>query len=262
MRTTSTLVAGFCLLKAIAALGQTDGAAGPPYAGTWKLDIERSSFGETTVSYSQPAPGQMQLSAFGQSYVFRIDGTDYPSLFGGTSAWKQIDATTWETTIKQDGKLISTVTSRLSADGKNLTTSERGPKQTGGTFEQTTVYARASGGAGLLGTWTTKAPPRWPRVVELAAAGADGLVIRFPDDLEVCVARFDGEDHPLTGPVAQPDMTLALRRTSARSFHVTGRQAGKAIFEISFAVSADGQTLTQAGRMNGGEEVVAVYRRE
>jgi len=226
------------------------------------LNLAKSDFGETTVTYEKTASGQMQFTAAGQSYVFQTDGKDHASLFGGTSAWKQLDASTWETVIKQDEKLISTVTTTLSADGRTLASHETGPKQTGGTFERTTVYTRVFGGTGLVGTWKTKNPPRWPRTVELNASGSEGLAIRFPDDRESCEARFDGKDYPVTGPVAQPGMTLALQKTSARSFEVTGKQAGKPILEISFTVSADGKTLTQAGGMIGAsEKVVAVYDR-
>lgn len=107
-----------CLASGIAASAQSDGAADLPYTGTWKLNLARSDFGETTVMYAQTASGEMKFTAMGQSYTFQMDGKDYPSLFGVTSAWKQIDGMTWEIAIKQDGKLINTTTTTLSADGK------------------------------------------------------------------------------------------------------------------------------------------------
>jgi hypothetical protein len=101
-----------------------------------------------------------------------------------------------------------------------------------------------------------------PRVVELAPSGGDVLTIRFPDDKESCEAKFDGKDYPVTGPIAQPAMTLAIERTSSRSFDVTGKQYGRPIFKIAFTVSDDSRTLTQTGSMIGaGEEFVAVYDR-
>lgn len=233
------------------------------YSGSWRLNLARSDFGATTITYASSAPGEMKLTAMGQSYAFRMDGKSYPSLFGGTAAWKIVDDTTWETVIKQGEKLISTVTTTVSVDGKTLTTSETGPKQTGGTFHRNTIYSRVSGGPGLVGTWKTKNPPRMPRVVELATPGADELAIRFPDDQESCEAKFDGKDYPLKGPVAQPGMTLALQKTGPRSFHVTGKQYGKAILTVTFEVSEDGASLTQSGSMAGsGERFVAVYDRQ
>lgn len=263
MRRKLITTAVFCLASSIAKPAQADKVSDLPYAGSWRLNLAKSDFGETTVTYAQAGAGEMRFTAMGQSYSFQMDGKDYPSLFGGTSAWKQIDGATWEVVIKQEGKLISTTTTTISSDGKTLTTNEAGPKQTGGTFRRTTVYSRISGGPGLVGSWKTKNPPRMPRVVELAASGADGLAIRFPDDKEGCEAKFDGQDYPVTGPVAQPAMTLALQKTGQHSFDVTGKQYSKPIFKIAFSVSDDGKTLTQTGRMTGAaEKFAAVYDRQ
>ncbi len=262
MRTKLIMVV-LCVGSWIVAAGQSERAADAPYAGTWKLNVARSDFGETTVRYAQAASGETQFTAMGQSYAFQMDGKDYPSLFGGTSAWKQIDANTWEIAIKQNGKLINTTTVILSTDGKTLTTKEKGPKPTGGTYERTTVYSRAADGIGLLGTWKTKNPPRMPRIVELVPSGSDGLAILFPDDKEVCQAKFDGKDYPVTGPNAQAAMTLAVQKTSPRSFNVTGKQYGEPIFRIAFTVSDDGRTLAQTGSMSGvTEKFAAVYDRQ
>jgi hypothetical protein len=251
------------LASGIVASAHPDSAADLAYAGTWKLNVAKSDFGETTVTYARTTSGEMQFTALGQSYAFQIDGNEYPSLFGGAAAWKQIDATTWETAIKQKGKLINTSVTKLSADGKTLTTNETGPKPTGGTFDRTTVYARVSGGPGLVGVWKTKNPPRMPRIVELVPSGANDLAIRFPDDLESCEAKFDGKDYPMAGPIAQPGLTLAVQKAGLRSFEVTGKQDGKPIFKFSFAAADDGKTLTQAGGMIGvDEKVVAVYDRQ
>ena len=113
MRRKSIVVAVVCLASGILASSQSDGAADLPYAGTWKLNLAKSDFVETTVTYEQTASGHMQFTAAGQSYTFQMDGKDYPSLFGGTAAWKQTDATTWEIALKQNGKLINTTTTTL-----------------------------------------------------------------------------------------------------------------------------------------------------
>jgi len=97
------------LASGIVDSAQSDRAADLPYAGTWKLNVAKSDFGETTVMYAKTPSGQMQFTALGQSYAFQMDGKEYPSPFGGTAAWKQIDATTWETAIKQT-QLRSTAT--------------------------------------------------------------------------------------------------------------------------------------------------------
>ena len=89
-----------CVASNLVGFAQSHRAADLPYAGIWRLNLEKSDFGETTVAYTQIASGEMQFTSNGQSYTFRLDGTDYPSLFGGTAAWKQIDSAKWEIAIK------------------------------------------------------------------------------------------------------------------------------------------------------------------
>jgi hypothetical protein len=57
-------------------------AADPPYAGKWKMNLAKSDFGETTVTYEQLPAGEMRATMDGQSYTFRMDGKDYPDPFG------------------------------------------------------------------------------------------------------------------------------------------------------------------------------------
>jgi hypothetical protein len=121
MRKTLVIAAMILLATRIAASAQSDKTTDLPYAGKWKLNFAKSDFGETTIAFTKRASGQMQFTAMGQSYTFQMDGKDYPALFGRTAAWKTIDANSWQTTIKQDGKLLVTETTKLSADGKALT---------------------------------------------------------------------------------------------------------------------------------------------
>ena len=239
-------------------------AADLPYAGKWRINLAKSDFGETTISSAQTGAGQMQYTADGMSYTFRMDGKDYPSLFGRTAAWKQIDANTWETIGKLNGKVLSTITRKLSANGATLTEEAKGPKPAGGSFDDTTVYQRASGGPGLPGKWKTKnVKSRSPNIMELAASGPDGLTLRIVDYQAVSDAKFDGKDYPVTGPTIPPGMTLAIQKTSPRSFEMTEKQNGKPLYKSTFAVSADGKMLTETGSAVGvSEKYTAVYDRQ
>ena len=197
MRRRFVVAAVVLLAGGIALDGQPDTAADLPYAGKWKLNVAKSDFGETTVTFARSAAGEMQLTAAGQSYTFRADGKDYAALFGRTATWKQIDDHTWETVNKQDGKPLSTETTRLSTDGKTLTVNAKGPKPAGGTFEQTTVYERVDGGPGLVGKWKTKnVETSAPTVLELVPSGSDGLTINIPDFKIASEVKFDGKDYP------------------------------------------------------------------
>lgn len=67
MRRTLVVAAVVLLASGTVASTQSDKAAGPPYAGKWKLNVAKSDFGETTVTFAQTASGQMQFTAQGQS---------------------------------------------------------------------------------------------------------------------------------------------------------------------------------------------------
>lgn len=250
----------FLLALAAIALQATD----PPYAGTWKLNVDKSNFGETTLTYAKTLSGQMQFSSHGQSYMLRMDGRDYPSVLGRTAAWKQIDANMWQTITKQNGKVIFTETTTLSPDGNTLTIMMKGAKPAGGTFEQTMVLERVSSGTGLPGKWKTKnVTTSAPTIVQLIPSGIDGLTIRIPDFQITSEAKFDGKDYPATGAAVPPGLTFAFEKTGPRSFDLLEKQNGKPIFKLSFTVSADGKTLTETGAAIGvNEPFKAVYERQ
>jgi hypothetical protein len=152
----------------------------------------------------------------------------------------------------------------LSADGKTLTVAASGPRPAGGTFEQTTVYERMSGGPGLAGKWKTKnVQISAPTVVELRPSASDGLMISIPDFKVSADVKFDGKDHAVTGAGAPPGLTMAIQKSGPRSFQMTEKQNGKPIFQMTFTVSADGKTLTEEGAPVGvNEKFRAVYERQ
>jgi len=234
-------------------------AADPPYAGKWKANMAKSDLGETTVTYTDAGSGQMQLMADGLSYTFRADGKDRPALLGQTAAWKQIDASTWQTINKLNGKVIDTDNLKISADGKTFTIETRGTKPNGAPLDETTVFERVSGGPGLAGKWKTKnVKNNSPNVLEFAAAGADGLSIKIPD-LNVAVeAKFDGKEYPITGPTVPPNFALTIQKAGPSGFDMTELQNGKALYKVNYSVSPDGKTLTETGGAVATNEKVRV----
>src|SRR5215210_6175721 len=90
-------------------------AADLPYAGKWKVNLEKSDFGQSTLTLEKLNGGEWRSSAFGVTYKFKMDGKDYPDGMGGTATWKTVDASTWELVIKANGKVVGTDTMKLSA---------------------------------------------------------------------------------------------------------------------------------------------------
>jgi len=236
------------VLVFVLAFGGGLAAAENPFAGTWKLNPAKSKLTGDTVKFEKTASGAIRSSASGVSYTFNVDGKEYTGPFGEAIVWKQIDDRTWETTYKRKGILLSTDTSKLSADGKTMTVVSKGTKPSGETFQDTVVYERISGEKGLLGGWRDKEVKiSSPDTLEIKPSGQDGLVFTFVGYKETCEAKFDGKDYGVTGPTVPAGITVTLKHTGPRSFEMLTKKNGKPLFQETFTVSQDGRTLTNTG---------------
>ena len=236
-------------------------AADMPYAGKWKINLAKSDFGQTTVTFENLPGGEWQTTAFGITYKFKMDGKDYPDGMGGTAAWKAVDANSWELVAKANGKVTETDTFRLDTDGKTLTDKAKQMKADGGSMESTAVYERASGGPSLAGKWKTKKVSGDSGTMEMTASGADGLTFKDPDMGMSCDAKLDGKDYPCTGPMLPPGFTIAMKNTT-QSLDLTVKRDGKPFFKATYTVAADGKSMTETGApISGGEKFKIVFDR-
>ncbi len=233
MRTRHGLVALFVFVFAAAiAIAATD----LPYAGKWKMNPAKSDFGELTITYEQLPSGEMQATVDGQPYKFKIDEQEYPALFGSTAAWKSLGPNSWQTTWRMKGKVLTTDTSTLSADGKTLTVNSKGTKPNGEAIDDTATFERVSGGPGLSGKWKTKnMKSSSPNVLELTPSGA----------------------------TLGPGWTVALAGDGPRAFGMTVKNSGKVMYKMAYSVSADGKTLTETGGSTAtNEKIKVIYDRQ
>src|SRR5262249_7431275 len=147
-------------------------AADAGYVGKWKMNPAKSDFGQSTITMEQLPSGDMKSTMDGQSYTYKLDGKEYPTPWGMTMAWKSVDANTWETVARTNGKVSETATWKLSPDGKTLTADVKRVKADGGTSDDSLVLQRISGGPGLKGKWRTKKnEARSPETLTHAAKG-------------------------------------------------------------------------------------------
>jgi hypothetical protein len=236
-------------------------AADLPYVGKWKVNLAKSDFGQTTVTFESLPGDEWQATAFGISYKFKMDDKDYPDNMGGTAAWKAVDANTWELVAKANGKVTETDTFKLGTDGKTLTDNAKQMKADGGSMESTIIYKRASGGPSLAGKWKTQKVSGTSGTVEMTASGADGLVFKDPDMGMTCDAKLDGKDYPCTGPMLPPGFTVAMK-SDARSLDLTVKKDGKPFFNATYTVAADGKSMTETGAATtGGDKFKIVFDR-
>jgi hypothetical protein len=89
-----------CGLAAAAALAAADAS----YVGKWKMNVAKSDFGDTTITFAQAPSGGMQMTVDGQSYAFKTDGADYDGMFGSKMSWRATDAGAWEATNKMTAR--------------------------------------------------------------------------------------------------------------------------------------------------------------
>jgi hypothetical protein len=249
----------FCLLT-LSAVALA--AAGLPYAGKWKINPAKSQFTEATTTYEQTGPGEMRMTAEGQSYKFKVDGKEYPAVYGSTAVWKQIDPNTWQTTYTINGKVYSVDTTNVSADGRTMTVLTK-MEQGGKSVENTVTLERVSGGPGLAGKWkTTKVKMDSPETLELVANG-EGMTLHFAEMQASCKTQFDGKDYGCTGSLMPPGFTMALKKTGDRGFDMTEKMNGKVIYTAGYSLSADGKTLTLVAVPAGTDEKIKiVYDRQ
>jgi hypothetical protein len=233
-------------------------AADLPYVGKWKVNLAKSDFGQTTFTFESLPGGEWQASAFGITYKFKMDGKDYPDGMGGTVAWKAVDADTWDSVSKANGRVTENDTFKLSADGKTLTQTSKQMKASGGSLDATTVYDRASGGPSLAGKWKTKKVSGGSETIEMSASGADGLAFKDPDMGMTCDAKLDGKDYPCTGPMLPPGFTVAMKN-NPRSLDLTVKKDGKPFFQGTYTVAADGKSMTELGTPAAGGEKFKIF---
>jgi len=132
-------------------------AAGDQSSGTWKMNAEKSKY--------SPGPGPKNLTvvidcdesnykidATGTDsdgkplhvqYSAKFDGKDYPTTGVANAdsiSVKRIDASTIETQQKKDGKVMMTVTSKVSKDGKTRTSTWHGKNAEGKDVHNVVVF--------------------------------------------------------------------------------------------------------------------------
>jgi len=248
-------IAGIVLLLSTVAAAIAD----PPYVGKWKLNSAKSDFGELTATYEAVPAGGFKATMDGVSYTFKVDGKEVPTPWGTMTSWKAVNPTTWEATSTTGGKLFSTDRITLSADGKTLTVDSK----TAQGAASSTTFTRVSGGPGLAGTWKAAKISTAAGLLEIAARGADGIVLKMVDMGATCDGRLDGKPNPATGPAFPAGWTCTFSKSGANGFTVAFNKDGKPMYSATYTASADGKTLTEAGgSANTKEKTRVVYDRQ
>jgi hypothetical protein len=260
--TTMRISAALTLSATVALIACAD--ATPAYVGTWKVNLAESDFGQLTLIYEPVEGGGFKATMDGQSYTFKMDGSEVPTPWGISVAWNSIDSTAWQQIAKVNGKLLSTDTIRLSADHMMLTIASQMMQATGATSSDTMSFTRKAGERGLAGTWQAqRMNSSSAGTLEIALEGSDGLAFTFVEMQGECHARFDGADYPATGPMWASGWTCAISKNGDNALDISVKKDGTPMYVSTYTPSADGMKLTEVGgSANTAEKVTVVYDRQ
>lgn len=154
----SERLVGFTIVMLLIALTLFVATAGADQlSGTWILNAEKSmhSPGPAPKSLTvviESNENNYKIDATGMDgdgkpihvqYSAKFDGKDYPATGianADTVSVKRIDANTVETLQKKDGKVVMTVTTKVSADGKTRTSTWRGKNAEGKDVHNVVVF--------------------------------------------------------------------------------------------------------------------------
>jgi hypothetical protein len=134
--------------------------AQPTEVGTWKLNVGKSTYSPGP----PPKSGMVKYEAVGEGtkltndnvqgdgskghweYTANYDGKDNPVIgsnpYGDTVARTRLNATTIQSIFKRGGKVTTTQTSVMSADGRTRTITTKGVTGTGQPMNNVVVYDR------------------------------------------------------------------------------------------------------------------------
>lgn len=242
----------------------TTAAAQNPFAGTWKLNQEKSQMAGDIMTF-RPAEGQaIEVTSEGITYSFRVDSKTYRMPSGDVAIWRQTGADGWTTEYRKiDGKLLSIDTWKLSSDGKDLSVTSSGAKADGDLYTNTAQYARTAGSSGLIGSWkSTEVKLSSPDELTIQEAGLDKLVLKIAAQKASCVAAFDGKDVPVEGPDIPAALRVSLTRTGPYAFRMAEKLNGDVVWTSQYTVAEDRKTMTEVGNAPGDPPQTMIWEKQ
>jgi hypothetical protein len=236
--------------------------AASSFDGTWKFDPARSHLTGDTFSYTKAAKGFQYSNGATVSYLFAVDGKDYPAGFvGRTVAWTAAGPNAWDATVKVKGVVISKTRRTLSADGKTLTASYTEYRPSGEVVHESDTYTRVSGGPGLAGEWKDTAAKPSPDTMKIATPTAGRYELSYPSFKETISGATDGTPAPISGPTVPAGAQAAYKAASSARWDFTVTLKGKTYVKGFMTVLPDGKTITRTTWIPGkeSEKTVEVY---
>jgi polyisoprenoid-binding protein YceI len=239
-------------------------ASDNPFVGTWKLNPARSHYAGWTYTMKQKPDGTIHLVDGSVAYDFKLDGKDYPTIADRTTSWTKTGDSTYSTTLKAGGKVLSHSERVLSADGKTMTVTITGTHQDGSSFRVVETFQKTAGGAGLDGTWKdTRTVVHNQDTMVVSSTMPGTMRVEYGASKTVAEGKLDGSPIKVTGPIAPPGATGTWKMPDAHTLDYTHAIQDKITSQGSEKISADGKTLTDTNWDPAAptEKTVAVWEK-
>jgi hypothetical protein len=217
-----------------------------PFDGTWSVRLDSMQFSGKPEVYVLSG-GMYECKSCVPAYNIKADGTDQPVTDNGYRdhvAVKVLSPSSIEITGKKAGKITSTDTQTVSADGSSLAgkwTNYMGEKPSSGEYTEKRTAPAQAGAHAISGSWQVDSIPNATDVARTLTLQStpNGLTIGWNG--MTTDAKFDGKEYPTIG---DPGKTMvALKKISDTEIEETDRRDGKVFDVISYSISADGKTI-------------------
>lgn len=234
-------------LLAVVLLGSATLFAQTPFDGTWMTKLDTAKFPTKPNEYSLNN-NMYECMTCVPKVAVKADGTDQKVTghpYYDTIAVHVVNASSVEIIQKKDGKVMSTDTATVAADGNTLNdkfTDTTGTQPVTGEVTSTRVSPGPAGAHAVSGSWrTSKVNTVSSNGLTVTYQGtADGLKMSDPNGNSYD-AKFDGKDYPIQG---DPGHTMvSLKRIGNDTIEETDKRDGKVVGVSRMTVSPDGKSI-------------------
>jgi hypothetical protein len=239
-------------------------AADDSFVGKWKFDPDKSQLTGLDYKIEDAGGGQYRFIFGDDVETMTLDGKGHVTKYGDTWSIKTTGPSSWESTVKRDGKVTSKAKWVISEDGQTFTSTDENMRPDGSTGKSEATLKRTGGASGLAGSWeSTSVKVLSPTSIEITKWEKDGYSRISPAFKERLNFKLDGKDYTPTGPRVAKGTTVSAKKGDDQTMELTYKLKGKTTETDKWEVSADGKTLTQTVTYSGvSKPEVDVYNRE
>ena len=232
---------GLSSLICVAALTCPCLAQENPWNGSWKADPASMKFSGSTFSIATDADGYTVTPKGGPADPKIVcDGTP-KEMPNGMMRTCTKNGAAYDITVMQGDKTTRKVNVSVSADGKTMTRKVENFPADGEPYTMTQIAKRLSGGPGVAGEWKESGftESQDTGVLTIQVNG-DSIDFKETDTPKPITCKLDGTETKLS-----ETSSMSVKLVDPHTLKVTYSADGKVRRENTFAMSADGKTITE-----------------